>query len=311
MARSKIKKFTPLISLILFGVAIYVLYDEFQQYTWHQISEHLRLLPSWQYVTSVLLTGCVYLTLTLYDRMSFHYLGEDYPWRKILLGAFLGYSFSHNISPTLLVGGAIRYRIYSSMGISGMTVTNVVAFNAMSIWIGLMFLGAFSFITQSLALPEQIELPIPAFSLRGLGWVLLFALIIYFILTTFITGSVNFRGKTYHFPSLRVAFYQLGVSSMDWLLSSAVLFLLMPPTSEVNYLFFIGIYMVAFIVGLMSQVPGGLGVFETIVLLFLYPFMEPIEILSALILFRIIYFILPLITGAILLGVFELNKQRS
>lgn len=269
------------------------------------------MLPTWQYVASLLITGLVYLNLTMYDKLSFHYIGESLAWHRIALGAFLGYAFSHNISPTLLVGGSIRYRVYSSMGISGMSVTNVVAFNAVSIWPGLMFLGSMSFIFKSMSLPDQIELPIPMLSLQTLGYFLFAALVIYFILTFVITGTVQFRGKTYHFPSPKIACYQLGISSMDWLLSSAVLFLLIPPVSEVSYVYFLGIYMVAFIVGLMSQVPGGLGIFETIVLFFLYPFMEPIEILSALILFRIFYFIIPLITAAVMLGIFEIRKQKS
>lgn len=309
MKRRRFKKLLPLISLILFGAAVYILYDEAQHYSIQQLITHMQLLPSWQYLLALALVAAVYLILTLYDKLAFLYINEPQKWKKIALGAFLGYAFSNNISPTLLVGGSMRYRIYSSIGISGMSVTNVVAFNSISIWIGLMAVSSISFVFKSLTLPEQINLPIPLLSLQTLGWIFLVTLITYFVLTRLITGTVQFRGRTFRFPDTKLALGQLSVSSMDWLLSSAVLFLLLPPTSEVSYLYFIGIYAVAFIIGLMTQIPGGLGVFESINLLFLSPFMDSGEILTSLILFRLFYFVTPLIVASVLLVLFEWRKQ--
>lgn len=309
MSRSKLKRFLPVISILLFGIAVYILYGEIQDYSLQQLMSHLQMLPTWQFILALVLVICVYTTLTFYDKLAFIYLNEKLPWRKIALGSFLGYAFSHNISPTLLVGGSMRYRIFSSMGISGLSITNVVAFTAFSMWIGLLAVSSTSFLFKSMSLPDHINLPIPILSLQTLGWIFLTALITYFILTYFITGTVQFRGRTFHFPSPKLALGQLTVSCMDWMLSSAVLFLLLPPTSEISYLYFIGIYAIAFMTGLMTQIPGGLGVFETIVLLFLIPFMDSGEILTSLILFRLYYFIFPLIVASIMLIVFEWRKQ--
>ncbi len=309
--RSRLKKFLPVISLLLFGAAVYILYGEIQDYSVQQLLDHLKLLPTWQYLFALVLVICVYITLTFYDRLAFAYLNEKLPWRKIAFGSFLGYAFSHNISPTLLVGGSMRYRIFSTMGISGLSVTNIVAFTALSMWIGLMAVSSASFLFKSMSIPDYIDLPIPIVSLQTLGWIFLAALIVYFVLTTLITGTVQFRERVFHFPSTKLAFGQLSVSCMDWILSSAVLFLLLPPTSEVSYIYFIGIYAIAFMTGLMTQIPGGLGVFETIILLFLIPFMESGEILTSLILFRLYYFIFPLIVATVLLIAFEWRKQNK
>jgi uncharacterized membrane protein YbhN (UPF0104 family) len=208
-------------------VAIYVLQNEIQQFSWGTFKGHVRLIPNLQLLLALAATTTGYLILTFYDKLALIHFGIRLPWRRVAKASFLGFAFSHNITPSLLVGGTMRYRIYSAYGISGFNVTKVVGFCAITLWLGFMALGGVVFAATSVRLPETMDWPLP--NLQILGWIFILLTAVYLILCRNIRATIAFRGKIFQLPTLPVATGQLAVSSLDLIASSLVLYLLLPP----------------------------------------------------------------------------------
>ena len=303
------RRFLPLIGLALFVLAIYVLQNEIQQFSWSTFKGHVLLIPNHQLLLALAATVTGYLILTLYDKLGLIHFGIRLPWRRIAKASFLGFAFSHNITPSLLVGGTIRYRIYSTYGISGFNVTKVVGFCAVTLWLGFMALGGVVFAGTSVSLPDDLHWLLS--NLQILGWFFIILTVIYLILCRNIRATIAFRGKIFQLPTLPVAAGQLIVSSLDLIASSLVLYLLLPTIPGLTYPLFLAIYLIGFMGGIISQVPGGLGVIETILVLMLGSFIDSGQILSAVLVYRLYYFIAPLLAGAILLAVHEIRQRRK
>ncbi len=286
-----------------------VLRNEIQQFSWSTFIGHVNLIPTHQLLLALAATVVSYLVLTLYDKLALINFGIRLPWRKVAKASFLGFAFSHNITPSLLVGGTIRYRIYTTMGISGFNVTKVVGFCAVTLWLGFMTLGGVVFTGTTVTVPDDMDWP--ASNIQILGWVFILLTLTYLVLCRNIRATIAFRGKLFSLPTLPIASGQLIISSLDLIASSMVLYLLLPPIDGLTYPFFLAIYMIGFIGGIISQVPGGLGVIETILVLMLGSFIDPVQILSAVLVYRLYYFIMPLMLAAIMLAVHEIRQRRK
>lgn len=297
----------PVIGITLFIAALWVLQGEIQQFSWSMFKEHVGLIPTHQLLLAAAATVVNYFILTFYDKLALVNFGIRAPWHKAAQASFLGFAFSHNITPSLLVGGTARYRIYSAMGISGFSVSKVVGFCALTLWLGFMALAGGVFSLTSVQIPESISLPVP--NLKVIGWVFLGLTLLYLILSRLVRATIAFRGKIFALPTLPVALGQIAVASLDLTASSLILYMLLPPLPELSYPLFLAIYLIGFMGGIVSQVPGGLGVIETILVLMLNPYMESIQILSAVLVFRLFYFIIPLMIAVTLLGIHEVRQR--
>ena len=132
-----------------------------------------------------------------------------------------------------------------------------------------------------------------------------------FILCRNIRATIAFRGKIFQLPTLPVAAAQLIVPSLDLIASSLILYLLLPSIPELTYPLFLAIYLIGFMGGIISQVPGGLGVIETILVVMLGSFIDSAQILSAVLVYRLYYFITPLLVAAVLLAIHEIRQRRK
>src|SRR5262245_52597422 len=133
----------------------------------------------------------------------------------------------------------------------------------------------------------------------------------YVLVCTYYKGPLKIWGWELPLPSFGLALAQIGLSSFDWMLAASVLYVLLPTIDTLSYPLFLGIFLLAQIMGVSSQVPGGLGVFETVVLLLLTPQLSPPTVLGALVVYRGIYYLLPLGVAAILLAAHELLQRKE
>src|SRR5688572_15732860 len=115
-----------LFSLLLFAVMLWVLHHELQQYHYHDIVQHVAAIPARQVALAVLFTVLNYLVLTGHDVLAFRYLHYPLSYSKIALTSFLGYAFSHNVGFALLSSASVRYRLYSTWGLSAREIATVV-----------------------------------------------------------------------------------------------------------------------------------------------------------------------------------------
>ncbi len=306
--KTALKRITPFISIVFFGLALWFLDHELRQYDLSEVTQQLSLIPNSYILFSVILSFLSYLVLTAYDGLGVKYIGEDLSSGRIIRAGFIGYAFSHNIGLALITGGSIRYRIYSAWGFSVFQVTQIVAFSAFTLWIGFCSVAGLSLLLATPTLPDDVT--VPFVSLRVFGIILLLMVVAYLWASASFKNEISFKGWSFKFPNLSLSVKQVFLASVDWLMAASVLYILLPE-SEITFFSFVGVFLLAQIVGLFSQVPGGLGVFESIMLLYLSNFISGSTVLGILFLYRIIYYILPLLTAMVLLGYQEYQENRK
>lgn len=305
--KNKLKKLTPFISIIFFAFALWYLDQELRQYEMSEVMAQLADIPNLYILFSLILSFFSYLLLTGYDALGVRYIGEELEPGKIIRAGYVGYAFSHNIGLALITGGSIRYRIYSVWGFTGMQVTQIVAFSAFTLWIGFCAVAGLALLFATPELPNDVMLPFVSF--RILGVILLVMVIVYIWASYNVKKEINFKSWSFKFPDSKLALQQVAIASVDWLLMASVLYVLLPDLG-ISFFSFVGAFLLAQIVGLFSQVPGGLGVFESIMLMYLTNFMPGSQVLGILVVYRIIYYILPLLGALIVLGYQEYIVNR-
>jgi hypothetical protein len=258
---------------------------------------------------AIAFTSLGYLAMTGYDTLGFRYLRQRLPYPKIALTTFISCAFSNTIGFALLTGSAIRYRFYAGWGISAMSIAQIIAFANVSFWLGLLIVGGSTFLLAPLAIPAQLHLPFR--TSYPLGLIFLALIGIYLIVSGTLQNTITLGEHWLRLPRPAVALAQIGVSSLDWSLAAAALYALLPATAALTFPAFLKIYLLAMAAGVLSNVPGGLGVFETVVILLLSAQISPAAVLASLLAYRGVYYFLPLAIAASLLGVHEIRQQLS
>jgi phosphatidylglycerol lysyltransferase len=297
------------LGLILFSCALWVLRHELNAYHFRDIAQYLRDLPAHQLLTALTLTFLSYLVMTGYDILAIKYIHHPLEYTRIALASFIGYAFSNNVGLSMIAGASVRYRLYSGWGLSAFDITRVVAFCTLTLWLGFFTLGGLVFLLEPVAISKTIHLPFE--SARPLGILLLLVVAAYVAGIVFRKQPIKIREWEFSLPSVRLFFAQTGIAVFDWALAANVLYALIPPVSSLSYPEFIAVYMMAQLAGLVSQVPGGLGVFETVALVLLSPHLSASTILGALIAYRGVYYLFPLGFAAVLLGTEELLRKKE
>lgn len=310
MVRKIFQRILPFTSLVLFGLALWFLHHLLRNYHYSDILHQLSDIPGKAIGLAILFTLMSYVALVGYDLLAFRYIRKNLDLGKKSLTSFISYAFSNTIGHSLITGGSVRYRLYSLWGISGEDISKVVAFSAITFWMGVLTLGGLLFVAEPISLP--IPLAIHHVSSRVFGCASLILLVAYFYLVIAKRkGSIVLFGWVWDIPSLPLVFGQMIVSSVDWIFSAAVLFVLLPPSSNLPFISYLGIYLLGTMLALISHVPAGLGVFESIVVLMLSPIYPASAILSALLGYRLFYSIVPLGVASGLFGLFEIFQGRE
>ncbi len=308
MNRKLLNRLGPLVAGALFVAALLILHNQLKNYDPGDVLRSVRAMADGRVGIAVLLTFLSYFTLAHYDALAFRYIHRPVPYAASILGGFVGYAFSSNGGFPLVTGGSVRYRIYSAWDLTALDIGKVMAFAISTFWLGFLTLGAYSFLTEPLPLPEHLDLPFDNVRPLGIGGAVLVGA--YLVLSGVRRTPVRVRGVDMQLPPPRIALAQIGLAALDLLFAAGVLYALLPVQATLSYPAFLGIYLLANVVGILSQVPGGLGVFESIMLLFLSGSAENTAILASLLAFRAIYYFLPLAVAGLLLGGYEVYQSR-
>jgi len=299
----------PGLSVILFTAAVWLLHGELKTYHLVDILKAIESIPAGRMWMAIGLTILSYAIMTGYDALALSYIRHRLAYSKIGLASFIGYAFSNNIGLSMIAGASVRYRLYSAWGLSTLQITQVVVFCTLTLWLGFLTLGGAVFLIEPLTLPAAI--PLPLASLRAIGIVMLAVVLANGIVTAAKKTPIKIREFEIQLPSIGLFVSQLIVAVLDWMLASLVLFVLLAPGTAISYPEFMAVYLLAQLVGLVSQVPGGLGVFETVIVLMLSARLPANQIFGALLGYRALYYWLPLCTAALLLGLQEILRKRE
>lgn len=298
-------------TLISIGALIYaftVIHAKFRQYHYHEIIRALHSIPAHSILIAIGITIISYFVMTFYDFLAIRYVGKKIQYSKIALSSFITYSFSNNMGHPLITG-AIRYRLYSAWDLGAFEIAKVVAFCTFTLWLGFLFLTGLMFSIAPMPIPPELHLSF--ISLRFLGAIFLAVVFGYLLLTLVRKGEIKFRNWVFSLPTFSMGLRQLLTSSLDWIISGTVMFILLPHGHQIHYYSFLSYFLMAQWIGIASQVPGGLGIFETVMLLMLGHAFPPTVILGVLLAFRVIYYIVPLVLGASLFALMELIRQKQ
>jgi len=299
----------PLLGLLCFGVALFILHKELKQYSYHDVIRSLGELPALHVYIALGLTFLNYAVMTGYDSMALRYIHHPLPYPKIAFASFIAYAFSASVGFSMIAGGTIRYRLYSAWGLSAGEITKAIAFSTWALWLGLFSLSGIIFLIEPVAVPSILHLPFS--SLRPLGVALLVPACGYLFLCAFRKRPLMIRGWEFSLPPIGLSIFQIAVSSLDYALAGGVLYALLSSWGDLSYPGFLPIFLLAQIMGSLSQIPGGLGVFETLILTLLSPVLPAGSILASLLAYRVIYYLLPLGIATVSLGAHEVFLRRA
>lgn len=295
------------IGLALFVAALEVLRVELRTVTWHELSADVLHTPVSRLALALALTALNYAALTGYDLLAFAYIGKALPRRRVAVVSFLAYAISNNVGFAMLSGASVRYRFYTRWGVTTGELGRIVVSYSVTFWLGLLGLGGLSLVLRPL--PDGPGMPARPL-LVAVGWILLLVPPTFLAAAALRRQPLRIRGYELPIPSPAIAGGQTLVSFIDWALAGTVLYVLLPP-SGLPFAQFLGTYLVAILLGMVSHVPGGLGVFEGLMVLLLKPYLGSAEVLPALVVYRAVYYLLPLSIALVGLVADEARRQRA
>jgi phosphatidylglycerol lysyltransferase len=309
MMRSRLNRWAPpIVAALVLAIALVALHHELRTYTLPQILESVQRIPLPRLLLALLFTGLSYLTLTGYDWMAVRYVGAGIRYRQAALAAFVGYAFSQALGFPLVTGAPPRYRLYTLWGVEAPDIARIVAFYSSTFWVGFLTVSGVAFLVEPPALPGPLAALVP--TARPLGALFLLIVTGYVVWSWRGGPGLRIRRWTLDAPALSTALRQVVIASADWLAAALTLFVLVSGEVHIAFGVFLGTFLLAQIIGVFSQVPGGLGVFEVTLLLALPAQADNRALIAALVAYRAVYYLVPLVLAAASLGIFELQRRR-
>jgi len=298
----------PVAALLVFTLVVWVLHHQLAHLHVKRVLAHLHGMPRHQVLAALGFTALSYWLLSTYELLALRYLRRAIPYRRIVFNSFIAYSFSHTLGFAAFTQTAIRLRLYATARISAIDVATVSAFCSVSFGIGLATVAGLSLVLSPEHAARLLHLHESWAVLVGM--LLLSAVCAYALWACFARGTLEIRGWALRAPGPAIGFTQMALGVLDISLSCAVLWALLPSSAHVHYITFLGIYAAAVIAGIISHVPGGVGVFEAVILLTL-PGAPTDALLGSLLAYRAVYYLVPLVFGTLLFGSKEVSAQRA
>ena len=250
-----------------------------------------------------------YVALTGYDVLALRYVRHPLDYLRTGLASFISFAFSNSVGLALLTGASVRTRLYSTWGLPTQVIGRVLAFGAATIWMGVFTIAGVALVTEPGVIGELMGAPQWLVVAAG---VIPIAIVVLFLVWSGVGGRpLVIRGWRFTPPSLPMALAQLTVSVIEWLAAAGVLYALLPAGVRVSYPAFAGLFVVAQGLGLASYVPGGLGVFEATMLVLVGQRVPVDSLAGALLAFRALYYLFPLLGATALLAGAEGLRHRQ
>ncbi len=298
-----------LISIIVVCVALWLMNKTLHSININDIIKHLQDLSFGSIFVALILTSASYFVVTGYDVIALQHIRRQVPYPRAALSAFLASTFGNNIGFAVLTGTSIRYRIYSQVGLSALDIAGVSSMCALTTILGMSCIFGISMFFQ----PGDVAttgIPIPPQFLRFAGGLVLVAIIGYLIYTSYRPLTITTKSWSLRMPSSRTALAQIILATTNLTLVASLIYFLLPSNIETGYMAFLSVFALALIAGSASNVPGGIGVFESVILVGL-PEIPTAALLGSILVFRCIYYLTPLAVASVILVVHEGAKQRD
>lgn len=281
------------VALILGVLALVV--DHARSVDWPAVWVALRATPARVLLLGGALASACYLLFSCYDLIGRHQAGHRIPTARVAAVGFVCYAFNLNLGS--LVGAvALRYRLYSRLGLASATITEIILLSLMTNWLGYLVLAGLAFTLAPLGLPASWE--IGSQGLRWVGGGLLLVAAGYLAMCFFASQRVwQVRQTRIHLPAGRVALLQLLLSTLNWGMNAAIVWVLLQ--QRVAYPVVLSVLLLAAVAGIVTHVPAGLGVLEGVFIALLGTQVAQPALIGALLAYRALYYLAPLAVGAL------------
>ena len=291
----------------MLGLAIWGIKMIAGQVTIAEIVADIHATPVHLLIAAGLSAVISYVVLVGYDWLATRHLGYNVPLRTLAVASFASFTMSHTLGLTVLTGGTVRYRIYTRAGVKPADIAMIVLLCGWTFWLGIVAVAGLGLvIAPDLATPFRSLAPSVE---RWAGAILLAGTVSYLLLATLWRREFRVWNYRFFIPNGRETVLQIIIGAIDLAFAGGVLYLLLPDTGVPGLLTVLTIYAVAMVTGAMSHAPGGLGVFEAVILV-LMPDAPKAGVLAALVLFRLIYTYIPFVLGLVVIAWEEWQALR-
>lgn len=290
----------PLLTLAFLIAIPTLLYFQLRETDWQEVWTTLRAYPAWVLLLGAGIALLSYANYSSYDLLGRHYTGHHLPVRQVLPVVFVCYAFNLNLNA--LVGGiALRFRLYSRLGLDVPTITRIFSLSVITNWLGYLWLGGTVFAMGVVPLPASWD--VGSTGLRLIGALMLLTALGYLAACAFSPRrSWRIRHHSIELPHLRLALTQAALGACNWIWMATLLWLLLP--EGVYFPTVLGVLLISSIAGAIAHIPAGLGVLEAIFLALLKDVHQG-SLIAALLAYRALYFLLPLCIALVVYLVLE------
>ena len=300
------KRLGVAVSLIIIAIAITTLVRTLKGVDVAVILVALAEKPLLQIALAALCVVGAFCTLTFYDFFALRTIGKKHvPYRIAALSSFTSYSIGHNVGATVFTGGAIRFRIYSDYGLSAIDVAKVCFLSGLTFWLGNLFVLGIGMAWHPSAASAMDLLPPSVNRLIALGCLAGIAAYLVWIFTGKGRRQLGQHGWKVFLPSARLTLVQIGIGVADLGFCALAFYLLMPVYPDVDFVSVAVVFILATLLGFASHAPGSLGVFDAAMLVALPQFTRE-HLVATLLLYRVLYFVIPFVLAVAILGMREL-----
>jgi phosphatidylglycerol lysyltransferase len=299
----------PAIVVALFALSAWVLRRELHAYDYHELLRATWAMPRTRLALAALATLAAYAVLPGYDALALRYVGRRIALGRVAVASWTAYALSQTLGFPVLTGGSVRYRFWSGWGMDSAEIARAVSFAGLTFTLGMAMMASVTLLLEPAATLALIGLP--AWLARPVGALGVASVAAYLWWSATRTAPVRIRGWELAVPPLPLAVQQLALACLDWVFAALVMYALLPAGSAVGFVPFLGAFLLAHAAGVLSHVPGGLGVFETLMLLLLTPQLPTPAVLAALLGFRVLYYLVPFGLGIVALVASEARRQRA
>jgi uncharacterized membrane protein YbhN (UPF0104 family) len=297
-AKSCLRQLPAILGVALLIGAIYVVQKEFRHLRLRDIDAALHDMPWRALAIGFVWTMLSYAVLTIYDRLGTIYAGHKVSYGRVAFASFCAYALSHNLGFAAVSGAAVRYRLYAHWGLTALQVAKVVAFCSLTFTLGGMVLGGTVLFLEPRSIPFFGQ-HLPVVVMYAVG-VLLWAAVIGYVTLSRALRKLPLFGFPIDLPGWRMAIVQVVLATVDVAITASIFYALLPPAPHLTWPLFLGVYVASYTAGLAANLPGGIGVFDTAILLGLEPYLNAAHIVGAIVVFRLYYYVIPLFLAGFL-----------
>lgn len=299
---------TAALTLGIFIAALMVLRDMLAHLRWADVLEELSRTSNRKIMLAALCTVASFIALGFHDGLALKIIGRKLSVWRIGVTSFLSYGIGHSVGLSSLAAGSVRLRMYTAYGLAPMEIAAIIVLCTITFALGVFFLIGLSLIMKASVAATVLHMPHEA--AQALGLLILLGVGGYLGFATGRNTPVMLHGAPLTLPPLHLGLAQLLVSCGELLFAGATLYFLLPSQVHYNFFAFIGLYTLALSAGVVSNVPGGLGVFEGVMLI-MFPSVPKDKLLGAVLLYRVLYYVVPFLLSLPLLAWCEWRTQRE